>query len=104
MLLIGCGSSTEGPGPGPVNKGKTGGSSSGGSDLSGNIEADGSSTVYLISKEAAAAFIKTYPNVKIKVGESGTGGGFKKFVTGATDISDASRPITAEEFEQCQKN
>ena len=52
-LLVGCGSSTEGPGPGPVAKGKTGGPSS---DLSGNIEADGSSTVYLISRDMAAAF------------------------------------------------
>lgn len=66
--------------------------------LLGNIEIDGSSTVYPISEAAASGFNKKYPNVKINVGVSGTGGGFKRFTKGETDISDASRPIKSEEF------
>jgi phosphate transport system substrate-binding protein len=39
--------------------------------------------------------------VKVTVGISGTGGGFKKFCRGETDISDASRPISAKEMTAC---
>lgn len=67
--------------------------------LRGNIEIDGSSTVYPISEAAASGFNKKYPNVKVNVGVSGTGGGFKRFTKGETDISDASRPIKAGEFQ-----
>jgi phosphate transport system substrate-binding protein len=42
--------------------------------------------------------------VKVTVGISGTGGGFKKFVRGEIDISDASRPILKEEMEQARAN
>jgi phosphate transport system substrate-binding protein len=73
-------------------------------DLQGEIKIDGSSTVYLISEAVASAFKKEHRNVKITVGISGTGGGFKKFYSGETDISDASRPIKPEEKAQCQKN
>ncbi|GBD09070.1 Phosphate-binding protein PstS [Candidatus Thermoflexus japonica] len=72
--------------------------------LSGEIKIDGSSTVYPISEAVAEEFGKAYPNVKVVVGISGTGGGFKKFCAGETDISDASRPIKTTEMETCQKN
>jgi len=73
-------------------------------ELTGSIDIDGSSTVYPISEAASASFIKQFPGVRPTVGKSGTGGGFKRFVTGEIDISDASRPITAEEFQACKKN
>lgn len=62
--------------------------------LTGTINIDGSSTVYPITEAAAEEFKKVYPDVKVAVALSGTGGGFKKFVRGETDINDASRPIT----------
>jgi len=61
--------------------------------LSGNVEIDGSSTVFPISEAVAEEFGKEQKNVKVTVGVSGTGGGFKRFCAGETDISDASRPI-----------
>jgi phosphate transport system substrate-binding protein len=61
--------------------------------LSGNIRIDGSSTVFPFAQAAAELFSEEQPNVKVTVGESGTGGGFEKFCAGETDISDASRPI-----------
>ena len=72
--------------------------------LLGKVEIDGSSTVYPISEAAAAAFSKKYPNVQVNVGVSGTGGGFKRFTVGGTDISDASRPIKKEEFEAAKNS
>ena len=61
--------------------------------LSGNVEIDGSSTVFPISEAVAEEFRKVEKNVKVTVGVSGTGGGFKRFCAGETDVSDASRPI-----------
>ena len=69
------------------------------SGLRGKVEIDGSSTVFPITEAAAAQFNKRYPGVTVNVGVSGTGGGFKRFTKGETDISDASRPIKASEFE-----
>ena len=74
------------------------------SQLAGKVEIDGSSTVYPITEAAAAAFKKLFPNVSVSVGKSGTGGGFKRFNTGETDISDASRPIKAKELKACTEN
>ena len=65
----------------------------GGAALTGSIVIDGSSTVYLITEAVTEEFKKVNNGVEIGVAESGTGGGFKKFCTGATDINDASRPI-----------
>ena len=62
-------------------------------DLEGTIEVDGSSTVYPISEAVAEEFNKLYPKVRVNVGVSGTGGGFKRFTTGETDISNASRHL-----------
>ncbi|NMG08743.1 PstS family phosphate ABC transporter substrate-binding protein [Brasilonema sp. UFV-L1] len=69
------------------------------------INIDGSSTVYPITKLIAAEFNGSRENpVQIKVGISGTTGGFRKFCEGKTDISDASRPILKEEMAICNRN
>ncbi len=72
--------------------------------LQGEIIIDGSSTVFPLSEAVAEEFRNQYPNVKVSVGESGTGGGFKKFSRVETDINDASRPIKNEEIEACKAN
>jgi phosphate transport system substrate-binding protein len=72
--------------------------------LAGSVKADGSSTVYLITEAMAAQFKKLHPDVKISVAFSGTGGGFKKFAAGETDISDASRAIKPDEAKKCKDN
>ena len=66
------------------------------------IKIDGSSTVYPITEAMAEEFQKVQ-KVKVTVGESGTGGGFKKFCRGETDISDASRPILQKEIDACKE-
>jgi phosphate transport system substrate-binding protein len=70
--------------------------------ISGDIRVDGSSTVYPLTEAAAELFNEQQPNVKVTVGQSGTGGGFEKFCNGETDISDASRPIKDEEKAACE--
>jgi phosphate transport system substrate-binding protein len=67
------------------------------------IQVDGSSTVFPITEAVAEDFQKTNKGVRVTVGISGTGGGFQKFCRGETDISDASRPISATEIEACKK-
>jgi len=61
--------------------------------LSGEINIDGSSTVYPITEAVAEEFQKANSGVKVTVAFAGTGGGFKKFCNGETDMNDASRPI-----------
>lgn len=73
-------------------------------EISGDVLVDGSSTVYPITVAVAEEFAKEYLNVRVSVGLSGTGGGFKKFCVGETDISDASRPIKDEEAQICKDN
>lgn len=68
------------------------------------VQIDGSSTVYPITEAVAEEFQKIYKDIKVTVGISGTGGGFKRFVRGETDINNASRPIKASEIEACQAN
>lgn len=69
------------------------------------IKIDGSSTVYPVTEAVAEEFQKaTKGKTNVTVGISGTGGGFKKFTRGETDISDASRPILAKEMEVAKKN
>jgi phosphate transport system substrate-binding protein len=67
----------------------------------GTVAIDGSSTVYPISEAVSEEFRRTNPEVRVTVGISGTGGGFKKFCAGETDIADASRPIKPTEVEAC---
>ena len=72
------------------------------SELSGDIRVDGSSTVFPITEAMAEEFgIATGGDVRVTVGVSGTGGGFKKFCAGETHISDASRPIKQSEIDLC---
>ena len=65
---------------------------------------DGSSTVFPISEVIAEEFRKEHPGVQIPLGISGTGGGFKRFVNGETDITGASRPIKDSEREEAAAN
>lgn len=68
------------------------------------VKIDGSSTVYPITEGVAEEFQKAKKGaIKVTVGISGTGGGFKKFCRGETDIQDASRPILQKEMEDCAK-
>ena len=85
LALSGCGGADAGDD----------GDGSGGA--SGNVAVDGSSTVYPMSVAAQELLNEENPDVKVTVGESGTGGGFEKFCAGDTDISDASRPIKDDE-------
>jgi phosphate transport system substrate-binding protein len=78
------------------------GGTGGGTALSGNIVIDGSSTVAPISEAITEEFNKEQAGVKVRVGTSGTGGGFTKFCNGETDIQDASRAINDEEQKACQ--
>jgi phosphate transport system substrate-binding protein len=68
------------------------------------IKIDGSSTVYPVTEAVAEDFQIANRGLKVTVGISGTGGGFKKFVRGETDISNASRPISKEEMELARQN
>src|SRR5688500_11399898 len=68
------------------------------------IRIDGSSTVYPITEAVAEEFQKEAKGTKVTVGISGTGGGFKKFTRGETDISNASRPILQKEIDEAKKN
>jgi phosphate transport system substrate-binding protein len=66
------------------------------------IAVDGSSTVFPLAEAAAEGFTRTATGgARVTVGESGTGGGFSKFCRGETQISNASRPISAEEMAAC---
>ncbi len=97
-LLAGCGG---GRGSDDAS-GTTAAAGTGGGDLSGRIEADGSSTVGPYTTAAAEKFRAAQPGVQITVGVSGTGGGFERFCRGETDISNASRPIKDEEATVCK--
>jgi phosphate transport system substrate-binding protein len=69
-----------------------------------NILADGSSTVAPITKAMAEEFKKVRPDINVTVAVSGTSGGFRRFTTGETDISNASRAIKTSEIETAAKN
>src|SRR6186713_2926172 len=90
VVLLACGSKTE-----TENQTTT---------LQGEIKIDGSSTVYPITEAIAEEFRNEQPDVKITVGISGTGGGFKKFGRGEIDINDASRMIKDKEAEACKES
>jgi len=94
MVLAACG--------GQSNDAGGGGGDAGGGNLSGKVLLDGSSTVGPLSSAAAELYAEEEPGVNVTVATSGTGGGFKKFCAGETDISDASRPISDEEKAACK--
>lgn len=97
-LIVVLGSAACGDGSNPS------GDSPDGMQLTGTIEIDGSSTVAPISEAVAEEFLAEYPDVRVNVGVSGTGGGFKRFTVGETEISDASRPIKDSEAEIAAQN
>lgn len=96
LVLASCGSST----------GTGTGTTSGAPLISGDIKINGSSTVYPVTAAIAEVFQEqsANENVNITVGQSGTGGGFKMFVRGETDINDASRPIKSKEIKNFLDN
>jgi phosphate transport system substrate-binding protein len=67
-----------------------------------SVKVDGSSTVFPVTEAVAEEFQKANKNLKVTVGISGTGGGFKKFCRGETDVQNASRPILAGEMKDCR--
>ena len=95
LLAVGCGRDDDNDTSGSTT------SASGASDLSGRIEADGSSTVGPYTTAAAERFQQQNSGVQVTVGVSGTGGGFERFCRGETDLSNASRPIKDEEAAAC---
>lgn len=99
-LLVGCGKGNEGsttaPGtttPAEVNV-----------DLKGDVIIAGSSTVYPVTVLAAESFMDENPDVNISIASTGTGGGFKKWVIGETDINNASSKIKDEQVQEAAKN
>ena len=98
-LAAGCGG--DGRGGDDEASDETTTQSGGGGDLSGRIQADGSSTVGPFTTAAAERFRDVEPDVQITVGVSGTGGGFERFCRGETDLSNASRAIADEEAQIC---
>ncbi|MDU2239904.1 MAG: PstS family phosphate ABC transporter substrate-binding protein [Paenibacillus sp.] len=104
-MLAACGQSNDQANQGAGNTETNGQSSAapsnsaGETKLSGQIEIDGSSTVFPLTEAVAEEFSKEHSDVRVPVGVSGTGGGFKRFIAGETDISNASRPIKDEEAE-----
>jgi len=73
-------------------------------NLKGAVKIDGSSTVYPITEAVAEEFGAEHRRVRVTVGISGTGGGFKRFTIGETHISDASRPIKKKELDKAVEN
>lgn len=80
----------------------TGAASSNSNSAAEFVNADGSSTVAPITQAIAEDFSKLHGNVKLAVGLSGTGGGFKKFDDNKTDINNASRPIKQSEADDAK--
>jgi phosphate transport system substrate-binding protein len=76
-----------------------------GDGLSGAVQIDGSSTVFPVTEAVAEEFMAaTGGSVRVTVAMSGTGGGFRRFCAGETDVSNASRPILPTEVEACERN
>jgi phosphate transport system substrate-binding protein len=105
VAAAGCGRDNEEDDGAAAGGGDTAAQTSGGGEeLSGRIEADGSSTVGPFTTFAAELFQEEQPGVQVTVGISGTGGGFERFCVGETDLSNASRPIEEDEVAICEEN
>lgn len=108
LLLSACGGQNDTGSGTPSGATTPGGSTTPGSStseaksISGTVTIDGSSTVAPLSEAAADLFRDVQKGVNVTVATTGTGGGFKKFCAGETDISDASRPIKDEEIAACK--
>lgn len=75
-----------------------------GSGLTGKVRGDGSSTVFPITEAVAEEFQIANPGVRVTIGLSGTGGGFKKFAAGEIDMTNASREMKEDEAALARKN
>jgi phosphate transport system substrate-binding protein len=83
--------------------GQTAEAGTGTGGVSGSVAVDGSSTVFPLCDAAAELLAGENPDIRVTVGEAGTGGGFEAFCQGQTDVSDASRPIEEDEIAACEK-
>jgi phosphate transport system substrate-binding protein len=98
ILVAGCGGGGEESSAGAAS------GNTGNVELRGAVTLDGSSTVYPISEAVAEEFLAMAPRVRVTVGVSGTGGGFKKFLAKEIDINDASRTIKESESVEAEAN
>ena len=103
LAVAACGSDTTNGTPSGPSAGEAGGVQQR-AQLKGTIEIDGSSTVAPLTEAVAEDFRSVAPDVLVNVGISGSGGGFKRFVAGETDVSDASRHIREEEAATAAEN
>jgi phosphate transport system substrate-binding protein len=101
LITVACGDDSDTAAGG--DDGGSGAASDGG-ELSGTIDVSGSSTVAPVTTRVAELFEEVAPEIQVNVDGPGTGDGFALFCDGETDISDASRPISAEELETCEAN
>jgi phosphate transport system substrate-binding protein len=107
VFAAACGNNANGGNNGSANTGTTNNAATNApaeetTKLSGEIKIDGSSTVFPLTEAAAEEFNKEHTDVRVPVGVSGTGGGFKQFCAGEIAIADASRPIKEEEVAACK--
>ena len=102
LLIVACGGDEQGTGTTTTTASQPATSTA--PKLSGTFEIDGSSTVFPITEAVAEEFHNAYPKVRVNVGVSGTGGGFKRFTVGDTVISNASRPIRDSEAQAAADN
>ncbi|MCQ6273687.1 PstS family phosphate ABC transporter substrate-binding protein [Bacillus sp. V3B] len=93
LALTACGPTNTGT----ESEGNTTEQASESKQFEGSVKVDGSSTVFPIMEAVAEEYNIAQPKMKVSVASSGTGGGFKSFIAGETDISNASRPIKDEE-------
>lgn len=98
-IMAACGSDAEESGSTDDSNGNTNEET-----LSGSVLIDGSSTVFPIMEAVSEEYMAEQPEVQVSVGFSGTGGGFKKFIAGETDMSNASRPVKDEEKAKLEAN
>ncbi|GAB6926627.1 PstS family phosphate ABC transporter substrate-binding protein [Paenibacillus sp. JCM 10914] len=107
-LLAACGGGTSGSATGENTNNGSGqqseGNTTGNTELSGTIEIDGSSTVHPMTEAIAEEFGAVHKDVRVPIGTGGTGAGFKRFATGETVITNASRPIKDSEAEDAKAN
>ena len=105
IAVTACGSESTSEAASAPSQTETGtGSTAQWSQLTGTVEIDGSSTVAPVTEAVAEEFRSVAPKVLVNVGISGSGGGFKRFTAGETDISDASRHIREKEAATAAEN
>lgn len=103
IVLAACGGDDQQEAPAGTSSSGSSSASAANDGLSGDIQIDGSSTVFPITEAVAEAFKYENGGVDVTVGVSGTGGGFKRFCAGETDVTGASRPVRAKEIDLCSE-